>query len=311
MQEKKNYELIIIGAGPAGLSASIYASRFGIKHVVLGGLPGGTISTTHLIDNYLGIEDVSGFEISKHFIQHAKKYGTEIISEMVEKIEKRENNLFEITLRSGKSLLARTVLLALGTQQKKAGIKGEKEFFGKGVSYCATCDGFFYKNKTVGVLGGTNSAVSAAVYLAEIAQRVYLIHKKDKLAAEEYWVNLAEKNEKIEILCNFDVVEILGEKKVERLKLSNFYKNKEELPVDGIFIECGSGPSGDLKENLGIERDATGFIKIQKNGATSVPGIWAAGDITDGSNKFPQVITAASEGAIAAKGIYDYLRENK
>jgi len=311
MEEKNTYELAIIGAGPAGLSASVYASRFGIKHVVFGGLMGGTISEAHIVDNYLGIEDMSGMELSQNFIKHAKKYGTEIISDAVKKIEKKADDSFEIFFNGDKKMFVKTVLLATGTKRKKIGIKGEEEFSGKGVSYCATCDGFFYKNKIVGVVGGANSAVSAAVYLAEIAQKVYLIYRKDKLPAEEYWTKLLAKNKKIETLYNLNVVEIVGEKKIEKVKLDGMYDGKSEIALDGLFIECGSDPRADFTVDLGTEKDKGGFIKIQKDGATSALGVWAAGDITDGSNKFSQVITAASEGAIATKGIYNYLRKNK
>ncbi len=309
MTKKNIYELAIIGSGPAGLSASVYASRFGIKHVVLGGIMGGTISEAHKVDNYLGIEDVSGIDISQRFMKHAKKYGTEVIIESVKTITKKKDGLFEITFGENKKIFSRTILLATGTRRKKIGMKGEEMFFGKGVSYCATCDGFFYKNKIVGVVGGANSAVSAAVYLAEIAQKVYLIYRKNKLPAEEYWVKLLKKKKNIEILYNLNVVEILGEKKVEKIILDGAYKGKGVLSLDGLFIECGSNPNIDFTEDLGIKKDEGGFIKIQKDGATSVPGVWAAGDITDGSNKFSQIITAASEGAIAAKGIYNYLRK--
>lgn len=309
MTKKNIYELAIIGSGPAGLSASVYASRFGIKHVVLGGIMGGTISEAHKVDNYLGIEDVSGIDISQRFMKHAKKYGTEVIIESVKTITKKKDGLFEITFGENKKIFSRTILLATGTRRKKIGMKGEEMFFGKGVSYCATCDGFFYKNKIVGVVGGANSAVSAAVYLAEIAQKVYLIYRKNKLPAEEYWVKLLKKKKNIEILYNLNVVEILGEKKVEKIILDGVYKGKGVLSLDGLFIECGSNPNIDFTEDLGVKKDEGGFIKIQKDGATSVPGVWAAGDITDGSNKFSQIITAASEGAIAAKGIYNYLRK--
>ena len=309
MQEEQKYELVIIGAGPAGLSASIYASRFGISHVVFGGLMGGTISEAHLVDNYLGIEDVGGFELSQRFFKHAKKYGVEIFTSLVNKINKKENDFFEVTFDGEKKILTKAILLATGTKRKKIGIKGEDEFFGKGVSYCATCDGFFYKNKRVGIIGGANSAVSAAVYLSDIAQEVFLIYRKDVLPAEEYWVKIVKENKKIKILYKSNVVEVFGEKRVEGVKLDKDFEGKKELQLDGLFIECGSDPRVDFTEDLGIEKDETGFVKIKKGCETSVSGVWAAGDITDGSNKFFQVITAAAEGAIAAKSIYNYLRK--
>lgn len=307
--QDKIFDLIIIGAGPAGLSASIYASRYGIKHKIVGALLGGQISETHKIDNYPGMEDMNGFEFSQKWGNHVKKYGVEILPELVEKINK-ENDIFSITLVNKNVLQARTILLATGTKKRKLDIKGEKEFFGKGVSYCATCDGFFYKNKIVGVIGGSDSAATATLYLADLAEKVYLIYRKAELRAEPFWVNLIKNNKKIEVLYETNVVEILGEQKLEKVKLDKACNNSNELNLDGLFIEAGSDPAVEYFSELGIELDENGYIKIQKTGATNVSGVFSAGDITDGSDKFRQVITAASEGAIAVRGIYNFLKKN-
>ncbi len=308
--EGKILDLIIIGAGPAGLSASIYASRYGVQHKIVGALLGGQISETHKIDNYPGMEDMSGFEFSQKWGNHAKKYGVEILPNMVEKINKEEDT-FSITLADKNILRSKTILLATGTKKRKLNIIGEKEFIGKGVSYCATCDGFFYKNKIVGVIGGSDSAATATLYLADLAQKVYLIYRKAELRAEPFWVNLILKNPKIEVLYEINVVEILGQQKLEKVKLDREYKNSKELNLDGLFIEAGSDPATEYFSELRIELDESGYIKIQKNGATNVAGVFSAGDITDGSDKFRQVITAASEGAISARAIYDFLKKNK
>lgn len=308
MEENKTYPLIIIGAGPAGLAASIYASRYGVEHLVIGSLLGGQISETHLIDNYPGIEDLSGFEFSQKLGHHAQKYGIKIMPVTVKKIN-RTGAEFELELEGGHKIKSRTILLATGTQKRKLNIKGEEEFLGKGVSYCATCDGFFYKNKTVAVIGGNDSAVGAAVYLADISAKIYLIYRKDKLRAEPYWCGLIEKNPKIEVIYNTNVTEMTGEKKLAKIKLDKPYANRKEIDVDGLFIEAGSDPNIGFAKNLGIETDAGGYVKINAGSATSVPGIWAAGDITDGSDKFRQVITAAAEGAIAARSIHNYLKK--
>ncbi|MFA6160240.1 MAG: FAD-dependent oxidoreductase [Parcubacteria group bacterium] len=308
--ENKIHDLVIIGAGPAGLSASIYASRYGIKHKIVGALLGGQISETHKIDNYPGMEDMSGFEFSQKWGNHAKKYGVEILPELVEKINK-ENNIFSITLANKNILHTKTIILATGTKKRKLNIIGEKEFIGKGVSYCATCDGFFYKNKTVGVIGGSDSAATATLYLADLAEKVYLIYRKKELRAEPFWVNLIKNNKKIEVLYETNVVKILGEQKLEKVKLDREYKNSQDLNLDGLFIEAGSDPAVEYFSELGIELDENRYIKIQKTGATNISGIFAAGDITDGSDKFRQVITAASEGAIAVRGIYNFLKKNK
>jgi thioredoxin reductase (NADPH) len=314
-----NYDLIIIGAGPAGLSASIYASRYGIKHIIIGSLLGGQISETHLIDNYPGIEDCSGFEFSQKLGNHAKKYGVEILPKKVVEIksiggsasqmEAKPLALFEVALESGEKLQAKTILLGTGTQKRLLNVEGETEFLGKGVSYCATCDGFFYKNKTVAVVGGNDSAAGAALHLANVAEKVYIIYRQEKLRAEKFWTDAIEKNEKIEVVYNTNVIKVSGENKLQTVKLDKEYQDKTELNVDGLFIEIGSDPKIDFAKNLGITVDSDGYIEISTDGKTTVAGIWAAGDITTGSDKFKQVLTAASEGAIAARSISNFLKK--
>lgn len=308
MEKNTIYNLIIIGAGPAGLSASIYASRYGIKHLIVGSLLGGQISETHLIDNYPGIENATGFEFSQKFGNHAKKYGVEVLPKKVLEIIKYENS-FEISLEGGEKLQAKAILLGTGTKKRTLNVSGEEEFIGKGVSYCATCDGFFYKNKIVAVVGGNDSAAGATLHLANIAEKVYLIYRKDKLRAESFWVDLIEKNEKIEVVYNTNVIEVSGENKLETLKLDQEYKGQAKLNVDGLFIEIGSEPKIDFAAKLEIETDSEGYIEIQADGKTSVAGLWAAGDITTGSDKFKQVLAAASEGAIAARSIANFLKK--
>lgn len=307
MEKNKPYKLVIIGTGPAGLAASIYASRYGVEHIVVGELLGGLISETHLIDNYPGIEDATGFEFSQKLAHHAQKYGVEIASGRVKNIKKTERG-FEVEIGGKENIQSQAILLATGTKHRKLGAKGEEEFLGKGVSYCATCDGFFYKNKIVAVVGGSDSAAGAAVYLAGIAEKVYLIYRKDKLRAEPFWINLIEKNPKIEVVYNTNILEISGAEKVQKIKLDKTYKNAQTLGIDGLFIEAGSAPNIDFAGNLGLETDEDGYIKIKPDSSTNVPGVWAAGDITNGSDKFRQVVTACAEGAIAARSIYNYLK---
>lgn len=305
---KTKYDLAIIGAGPAGLSASVYASRYGIKNIVIGEIPGGLTTKTHEIGNWLGTEKISGMEFAQKSAEHAKSYGTEIILAKVDQIEKADG-AFSLLLNNGRKIEAEAVLFAVGTKHRHLGIPGEKELAGKGVSYCATCDGFFYRGKTVAVVGGSDSAAGAALFLANIAEKVYIIYRKDKLRAEKFWVGLVEKNPKIEILYLTNVKEIKGEQKVEELVLDSPYKNSDVLKVDGIFIEAGFDPSTDLLKNLDVEIDKDGYVKIDADGKTTEKGLWAAGDITNGSNKFKQIITAAAEGAIAANSIQQYLKK--
>ncbi|EKE21740.1 MAG: hypothetical protein ACD_7C00142G0003 [uncultured bacterium] len=306
---KNTYDLVIIGAGPAGLNASLYASRYGLKNAVVGGVPGGLTSQIHEIGNWLGSPEISGFEFVKNSTEHVKKFGTEIIGYLVDEIIRSEDGNFDVLLSDGDKLKSKTILVATGSKHRKLGVAGEKEFLGKGVSYCATCDGFFYRDKTVGIIGGSDSAVSASVFMADIAKKVYLIYRGEKLKAENFWVVVAEKNKKIEIIYNTNVKEIKGEDKVSAVILDNIYQGSDELKLDGIFVEIGFIPSSEIVKDLGVELDEDGYIKIEKDGKTSANGIWAAGDITTGSNKFKQIITAASEGAIAASSIQEYLRK--
>ena len=302
------YDLAIIGAGPAGLSASVYASRYGIKNLIIGET-GGLVAKTHEVGNWLGTEKISGWEFAQKSAEHAKSFGAEIIPALVDQIEKNDDKFF-LYLNNGEKIQARIVLLATGTKQKKLGIPGENEFFGKGVSYCATCDGFFYKNKVVAVVGGNDSAAGTAAYLSDIAEKVYIIYRGEKVRAEKFWLNLLEKNPKIEVITGTNIKEIKGNQKVEKVILDNPYQGAEELVLDGVFVEIGFDPRLKLVEDLGVETDEEGYIRIEADGKTSIREIWAAGDATTGSNKFKQIVTAASEGAIAASSIQKYLKNN-
>ncbi|OGI16713.1 MAG: hypothetical protein A3J63_05050 [Candidatus Moranbacteria bacterium RIFCSPHIGHO2_02_FULL_40_12b] len=302
------YDLAIVGAGPAGLSASVYASRYGIKNIIIGEMPGGLTTKTHEIGNWLGTEKITGFEFAQKAANHAKSYSAEIISATVDQLEEKNGN-FILFASDGKKIEAKTILLAMGTRHRKLGIPGEKEFLGKGVSYCATCDGFFFRGKIVAVAGGNDSAAEAAVFLAGIAEKVYIIYRGEKLRAEKFWTEAIKNNSKIEVICNTSIKEIEGDQRVEGIILDNPRQNSETLKVDGIFIEIGLDPNTELVRNLEVDLDEEGYIKISPDGKTSTRGVWAAGDITDGSNKFKQIVTAASEGAIAARGIQQYLKK--
>lgn len=302
------YDLIIIGAGPAGLNASLYASRYGLRNIVVGGISGGLTSQIHEIGNWLGSPDISGIDFVKNSTDQIRSFGVEIVNSLVDEVKKNKDGIFDILLASGKNLKSKTILLATGLKHRKLGVLGEENFLGKGVSYCATCDGFFYRNKTIGIVGGGDSAISAALFMANIAQKVYVIYRGDRLKAENFWLQAAKNNTKIEILCNTNITEIKGDEKVAEVLLDNSYKEKNNLSLDGVFVEIGFIPSTQMLNKIGVELDEDGYIQIEKDGKTSIRGIWAAGDITNGSNKFKQIITAASEGAIAAESIQKYLR---
>ncbi|MDD5464175.1 MAG: FAD-dependent oxidoreductase [Candidatus Moranbacteria bacterium] len=303
------YDFAIIGSGPAGLSASVYASRYGISNVVIGGISGGLTTQTHEIGNWLGTEKISGFDFAQKAEAHCKSYDkAEVVNTLVDEITEKENG-YILFLSNGSKIEAKTILLAMGTKHRHLGVPGEKEFAGKGVSYCATCDGFFYRGKTVAVIGGNDSAAGAAVYLGDIAEKVYLIYRGEKLRCETFWGESIGKNPKIESIFMTNIKEIKGENKVEELILDSLYKNSKTLKVDGVFAEIGSDPNTELIKNLEIELDEQGYVKIDTSGRTSKKGIWAAGDITTGSDKFKQIITAAAEGAVAAHSIQEFLKK--
>lgn len=301
------FDLAIVGAGPAGLNASVYASRYGMSNVVIGEA-GGLTTKTHEIGNWLGEEKIGGFEFAQKAEKHARSYGAQLENALVKAI-KEENETFILALNNGKEIQAKTILLAMGTGHRHLGVPGEKELQGKGVSYCATCDGFFYRNKTVAVVGGGDSAAGAAVYMADIAEKVYMIYRGEKLRAEDFWIKAIEKNPKIELIYNTNVIEVKGENKIEEIILDKEYAGNKNIRLNGLFIEIGFNPNTLLAQGMGVDLDQEGYIKIDKEGMTSRKGIWAAGDVTDGSNKFKQIITAAAEGAIAANSIQKYLKK--
>jgi len=303
------YDLIIIGNGVAGLSASIYASRYLLNFILIGKEIGGVVTVADKIENYPGFLGISGIELIEKFKKHAESLGTKIIKEEVRSIKKTKNDFLIITAKN--EYKTKTILLTIGTERRKLEIPGEKELTGKGISFCATCDGFFYRNKIVGVVGGSDAACTVALTIANIAKKVYLIYRKDKLRAEPIWTERIIKNKKIEIIYNTNIVKALGKSKLEAVILDKKYKNSEELKLDGLFIEVGSVPNLALIKDLNIKTDEKGYVMIDKASRTSIEGVWAAGDITNGSNDFRQIITAASEAAIAVNDIYKYLRKKE
>lgn len=305
--EEKIHDLIIIGGGPGGYSAAIYAQRYKLDTILIAQAPGGVAQDAHLIENWPGTVSKSGMELMKDFRDHAESYGLKTITESVQKIEKKDE-VFTVYTDGNISYRSHSVLLALGLKRRKLNIPGEEEFLGRGVSYCATCDSFFYKDKVPAVVGGSDAATMAALLLAEVAKKVYLIYRKDRLRGEPIWAERVEKNEKIEVIYNTEVKKINGENVVKSLSLSD----GRDLEVNGIFIEVGSVPSTILIKMLGVELDDNDYIIVDQTQKTNVDGVYAAGDITTGSNKFKQVVTAASEGAIAAENIYkDKIKRRK
>ena len=308
------YDLIILGAGPAGMSASIYASRYKINHIIIGNIFDGSVVKAHLIENWLGEKSIKGTDLMMKFNDHIKDFGTNLIVEDIVEIKEEENvefgrNVFNIKTNNNKTYRSKSILIALGTKHRKLNIFGEEELLGKGVSYCAVCDGAFFKNKIVAVVGGSNSAAMASIMLSEHADKVYLIYRKKPLRCEPIMTDRIKENKKITILYNTNVTKVLGENRVKSIELDNEYDSSKEIKLDGLFIEAGSVPSASLVKELNVNVNDSGYIIINSNGATNIEGVYAAGDITNGSNGLRQIVTAVSEGAISATSIYKYLKE--
>ena len=317
-------ELIIVGAGPAGLSCSIYASRFKIDHLIIAKTLGGTLTEAHLVQNYPGIKEIKGQELAEKMVEHAKNYGVEIIQEEVTKLatqkhgSDRNTERFEIQTSNGQTYQTKTLFLGLGTRIRRLEVPGEKEFLGKGVAYCAACDAPLFKDKTVAVIGGGNSAVTAALQLAEFCPKVYLINRGETLRAEPFWQEQLQNtftrlNASAfggQVIPNTSITEILGNDTVTKVKLDRKFEDKDELEVQGVFIEIGAVPAAALAKNLGAELTKNGLIKITPDGKTSVPGVWAGGDVATACKDLEprQIVHATSEGAMAALSIFKHLR---
>ena len=302
------YDLIIIGAGPAGLTASIYASRYQIRHLLVGSQLGGTMVWASMIENYPGFSSITGSDLAQQMIEQTKKLGVEIKNTSIMEIKNRES-IFELKTENDELIKAKVLIIATGTQRKKLNIPGESEYLGKGVSYCSTCDGAFFKEKIVAVVGGSNAAVTSALHLSSLAQKVYLIYRKKPLRADPIWVGRVQKEPKIEIIYETNVLEILGaDQKVTALKLDKNHQGNNQLKVDGLFIEIGGKPGTELIKNLGVDLDEKGFIKVKPDMSTNIPGLFAAGDVANASGEFQQIVTAAAEGAIVANSVYKLLK---
>ncbi len=291
------YELGIIGAGPAGYAAAIYAERAGVKTIVFDmGFGGGLASVSPNIENYPGFDSISGLDLVEKMKAQASKYTEIKFGEEVVDVIKKENTFTIKTIKNKYNVTA--ILLCTGTFYKKLEVTGERKFIGKGVSYCATCDGFFFKDKNVAVVGGGNSALIEAIYLKQIGcNQVHLIHRRNELRAEKAYENEAQ-NKGIIFHLNKVVEKINGKDKVETLTLKDTKSNDlSELQIDGVFVSIGEEPKNILAKKLGVKLDDKGFILTDKEGRTNIKAVYAAGDITGGIR---QVITACAEGATAA-----------
>ena len=304
----EKYDLVIVGSGPAGLTASIYATRYKLKTLVIGKINGGLMSQSHKICNFPTEKDITGLDLTQKMIENATSQGVTIIGDEIVNIKKEKED-FRVGLASDKNFSTKTIILASGTTHRHLGLDKEKEFLGRGLSYCATCDGMFFKDKIVGVVGGSDSALTSALYLSDIAKKVYLIYRGQKLRGEPVWVEKIDQQNNIEVLLKTNVTKLTGEERLTSVNLDKSYQEKNKLELDGLFIEIGHTPElGDHIKKLGIEVNEQGYIKVGSDQKTTCQGIWAAGDITTNSNGFRQIITACAEGAVAAENIFHYIQ---
>ena len=303
----ENWDVIIIGAGSAGLSAGIYTVRSGLKTLILDEkLPGGTISDASIVVNYPGFAEISGGELAEKMANHCKKVGA-IIHELEPVTELELTDEKKIVKTSSATYEAKAIIFSTGSHYKEIGVKGEKEFRGRGVSYCGVCDGPFFKGKKVLVIGGGNSACITTLYLSGLAAQVTVIHRREAFRAEESLVSDISLKGNVNILWNTEVQEIKGDKQVKAVTLiDNATKKTGEMAIDAVFVQVGEAPNNQLAKAAGIETDEHGYIKINIRQQTNLPGIFAAGDVTN--HPIKQVGTAVGQGITAALESYSYIR---
>jgi len=301
------YDLIIIGAGAAGCSAAIYATRYSLKTLLIGGhMPGGLITEALEVENYPGYLSISGALLANKFLEQAKSLGAEFVADIVDR-SYRSNRTHIVETLAGEVYEARALILAVGTEHRKLNVPGEKEFEGKGVSYCATCDGPLFKGKVVAVIGGGNSAVEGAQDVAAHASKVYLIYRSELKAASLYIENMRG-NKKIVEVPGTNITKIGGDKSVQYVLLDRLFDGGRKLAVGGVFVEIGYIPNNTLAKSLGCDLTPYGYVKVNAAMESSVSGVFCAGDLSDASNQLHQQVTSAAEGAIAAQGVFRYLR---
>jgi len=303
----ENYDLIIIGAGAAGLAAGIYGARSGLKTIIIEEkLAGGTTADAPIVENYPGFPQVTGSELAEKKVLHAKKAGV-IIHELepVEALDLKSETKVIKTNRS--EYEAKAVIIATGAHYREVGVKGEKEFRGRGVSYCGVCDGPFFKGKRVLVVGGGNSACITTLYLSGLAAEVFVVHRKDAFRAEDALVKDIESKGNVKVIWDSEITEIKGNKVVTSVAMSNIKTGEtQELAVDGVFVQIGESANSQLAQASGVETEEGGCIKIDIHQRTNLPGVYAAGDVTN--HPVRQIGTAVGQGITAALEAYGYIR---
>ncbi len=307
MSERQVQDIVIIGGGPGGMTAGVYGGRAELKTLILEkNFHGGQMVSTAEIENYPALPDTNGVELSNLMLEHAKKFGAKIDYKGVEKIDIEEDGIKKLTLTVGDEIYTKAVILSMGSTPRKLGLDKEDKFTGRGLGYCAICDGGFYRNKVVAVNGGGDTAVEDALYLSRIASKVYLIHRRDELRANKT-LQTRIKESNVEIVWNSTIKEILGDDKLTGvITVDKTDGSERQIDLDGLFVAIGGIPQSSLVEGM-VELDK-GYIVANENCETSQPGIYAVGDIRVKSLR--QVITAAADGAIAVHAAEKYILEH-
>jgi len=300
------HDVAIIGGGVSGFAAAMYACRLGLKTAVFYEIPGGNITWATKVENYPGFESIGGEELAKKIREHAEKYGPDVFDRKITAVEKKQNHF---SLFDGKkNHESKTIIFATGTTPRKLNVRGENEFLGKGVHYCALCDSPFYKGKIVAVVGGADTAAREAELLSGIASKVYVVYRGEKLRAESENVKKIEKKKNVEIILGNNVSSVGGDKFVTKIILEKDYKGSRELIVDGVFIAAGHVPASELAKSIRVDLNANGEIITDREAKTNVEGVFAAGDVCN--TRFKQAITGVAEGVTAAYSAYEFLKKN-
>ena len=300
------YDCIIIGAGVSAYGAALYTGRFEMKTLVIGKEPGGVIITTDTVENYPGFKKITGQELADNIRTHAEEYkSVTSMNETVTKIEKKGEQKFIVHTEYSGTFTAKSIIMATGTKWKKLGVPGEETFANKGVHYCALCDGFFYKDKTVAVIGGSDSAAKEAILLTQWAKKVYMIYRGEKIRPEPVNYTRVISNKKIEIIYQTNVTEFKGKEKLAEVTLDKAYKGSKTLKLEGGFVAIGHIVLSELAKDLGVKLNAKNEVIIDRESKTNIPGFYAAGDVVD--TVFKQAITGVGEGVVAAYSAYQYI----
>jgi len=302
------YDVIIVGGGVSGFSAAMYCGRLRLRTMVIAEARGGTIMLTDHVTNWPGTKTIKGMDLATNVEEHAKEYNPDIVDGKAVRAEKTKDG-FAVTDSEGKRYESGTLILATGTTMRKLDVRGEKELENKGVHSCALCDGVFYKEKTVAVIGGSDSAVKEALLLTQWAKKVYIIYRKEEVRAEPVNIERLKANKKIEIVNNTNVLELVGKERLEKLILDKPHNGSNEFVVDGVFVEIGRVPNSDLAKQLGAKLNDKGEIVINRHAETSVPGLYACGDVAD--TLFKQAIVGAGEAVLASYCAYEHLQKAK